>query len=98
MINDKSYLSQLYDGEIVPLEKCVPRTKEYKDIGAKIELALSKLEENVSEGDYKLITGIIEYCNARAGEEVALSFDTGIRHGIKLMNDIFSRPEDQTTK
>ena len=88
-----SYITKLYDGQIIPHEKLFINTKEYRENERKIKTIEKELKEILTEDDYKKIELLSEYCNFKCACNVSRSFEEGFKHGVKLMTSVFSEGE-----
>ena len=83
------FLEDLYFGRISPWESRKSITPEMQAVQAKIDDAVRRLEEHLSEDDALLLESLLSDCGEYEGLAECQSFKEGFRLGIKCAADAF---------
>ena len=85
----KSFLKQLYNGDIYPAEAIVPQDPDYRKLCSESERLAEKFRKGLCPEDKKQFEEIIQLEERISNIHTFESFSYGFRLGAALMTDIF---------
>ncbi len=94
----KSILNELYYGRIVPWERGIPKTPEYKEANKDINKEKAFFKQILSEEEYKRLEVLENMYTNTSDIESADAFSYGFRLGLLIMIDVFSTEKPCVTE
>jgi len=84
----KTILEELYDGRILPLERIVPQSPEYRQLDQKISDLSERWREKLSTEDYQSLEALLELHCASGLLEASAAFGYGFKLGALIMLEV----------
>lgn len=91
----KSVLRQLYDGEINPMEDCMPALTSYRELRREHLSLYESFVEELEPSQRKKFLVLMDQMEEFAPLEVSEMFLGGFRLGVRMMAEVFETPRQE---
>ena len=85
-----SFIREMYQGRLIPLEMDMPKTKEFKDAAKRVREVSKELQEALSEEQWELYESHEDARSILEDKEQEERFRQGFVLGAKLMMELLS--------
>jgi hypothetical protein len=90
----KKILSELYNGNIVPQSRPIPKDSKYREIQMKLSDLEDAINQKLTTEDKKLFDELLSACSDLSTANGEECFTTGFRLGARMVLEIFEKDDE----